>query len=386
MPSGPRRGHRRRVRRRFPRRPPPCQRGQSEPGARVRRCLPRSGHPGGVDLRRREVDCGWWPDGRAGDLTEAFERLGRAAQRLAGPRQRRLALERERRGLGDWPRAAEELAAAWSLDGLQAERLSACQFQGGSEGSCRSSELSESIVKTRSVRYRTRRDGQDIHIVYGLCELEWEFDMAAPGCPSLEIMWDSFGGDFSNVSPNHLVQLEKQTHHDFHTARANIGISKSVLQWEVIPHGVCSSVYVGVCTGGMPLDELVRNEVCLCLHSKGYLHRGLSGQPSLMLEPFRVGDVLGFCLDMDAGTLALCKNGVHLADAAGLDARRGPLYPYVTVDYAGEGCEIRALQPQLTADTLDELLAYTARRAEHQFSLQLRQPGGPSSAAGAGSS
>jgi hypothetical protein len=318
------------------------------------------------------------------ELTEAFEQLGHETQaRLTGPRQRRLALLHEVHDRGEWPRVSGELSAAWDLDGLQEERLRACQSEGGSESSCRSAQVSGSIVKTRSVRYRSRRDGQNMHIVYGICELEWEFDMITPASPSREIVWECFGGDFCNASPSHLIHLEKQMHHDFHTARANVGICKGVLKWEVIPRGVCTSMYIGVCTGGMPLDELVRDQVCLCLHSKGYLHRGLSGQPSLMLEPFRVGDVLGFHLDMDAGTLVLSKNGVHLADAAGLDARRGPIYPYATVDYAGEGCEIRALQPHLTADALDQMLAYTARRAEHQFSLQMQQPGDQSDAAGA---
>jgi hypothetical protein len=72
---------------------------------------------------------------------------------------------------------------------------------------------------------------------------------------------------------------------------------------------------------------------------------------------------------MDAGTLDIHKNGVKMADASGLVARHGPVYPYATLDYVGEGCRIRSAPPGVHDGLLELMRAYTVRRAEHQFFL-----------------
>jgi len=156
------------------------------------------------------------------------------------------------------------------------------------------------------------------------------------------ISWTDCGESITVEGEGRSVQL---TVRGFRSARASVGVSSGILEWDCIVPSRAAGIHIGVCTSSMPLagrdTGFYRSTVSL--FSRGSLCSGLLGQAAVHAPEYKFGtdDVIGLRLDMDAGTLVVSKNGDPVATLSGLKDK-GPLYPFVGLSLPGDRCCIRA--------------------------------------------
>lgn len=112
------------------------------------------------------------------------------------------------------------------------------------------------------------------------------------------------GGDLVNTTSSTAGQV-----------RSTVGKSSGQWYWEVILSGSLSGNVTGISTAASSVNTATGNDA----NSRGYNSGGLlynnssgSGYGSSSVA----GDVLGFALDMTAGTLTIYKNGTSMGVAA----------------------------------------------------------------------
>jgi hypothetical protein len=142
----------------------------------------------------------------------------------------------------------------------------------------------------------------------------------------------SFGFQSDAVSPHILVSssspltLKNVSNKKWSTARANVRLSSGVHRWDVhIDRCVSKNIFLGVATREARLDNYVGCDS----FGWGFLANQAVWHGKAKLrnygELYRTGDTVSVVLDLEAGTLSYCLNGVPLGVA--VEGLVGPLYP-----------------------------------------------------------